>query len=452
MELILTAFLFALLAALIFSFLGVIPGTDETATLAPLTLVVVLWGIHPTAILSWFLAGAVAMQITHTIPTAIAAIPGSTMAAPFIEHCAVLKRLGLPHIAIKKMAAASILGTLVALPVALLVAGLLSPLGDVVKAWAPVIFTLGAILIALFSPTRWVSVFAILPFAFLIYGLQGIAKGSVGHPVFISIFLGIAVGPMVADLVCLLSRETAKPLIRKTGEVLTLAPDIHVPKQILPNPLRFLTRKQRNLICASSSLAAVTFTFSPIGMTILLGEFLTARIREIYQKSTTAVSIMDGITNSTYVAETLIPLIAFGIPLSPTAMGPAAPLFHAPPRFTGLEGSVHNLHNLLRFQDFALYSFLGLAVGILVAYPLTIRYARRLCGWVLQKVSHEALIGTFTGLIVLLAYYEAGMTGVFLSLSIATFGGLLKKYLGVHIGVQYMAFYASPWIVEKIIG
>lgn len=133
---ILTAFLFALLAAFLFSFLGIIPGTDETATLAPLTLVVVLWGIHPTAILSWFLADAVAMQITHTIPTAIAAISGSTMAAPFIEHCAVLKRLGLPHIAIKKMAAASILGSLVALPVALLVAGLLTPLGDMVKAWA----------------------------------------------------------------------------------------------------------------------------------------------------------------------------------------------------------------------------------------------------------------------------------------------------------------------------
>ena len=452
MEIILTACLFAFVSAVLFSLLGVIPGTDETATLAPLTLVIVLWGAHPTAILAWFLAGAVAMQITHTIPTAIAAIPGSTMAAPFIENCAVLKRLGLPHIAIKKMAAASILGSLVALPIALMVARLLSPIGDLVKGHAPLIFTVGALLIAFFSKTRWLSVFAILPFAFFIHGLQGIATSALGHKVFISIFLGIAVGPMVADLVCLLSRETAKPLIRKSQEILTLAPDTRVQKRFFPNPLRFLTRKQRNLIFGSSTLAAFTFTFSPIGMTILLGEFLTARIREVYQKTTTAVSIMDGLTNSTYVAETLIPLIAFGIPLSPTTLGPAFPLFHAPPRFTGIEGSVHNLHNLLGFQDFAVFSLLGLVVGILVAYPLTMHYAWKLCGWVLRRVSHEALVGTFTGLIVLLAYYEAGVTGIFLSLSIAVFGGLLKKYLGVHIGVQYMAFYASPWIVGKIVG
>ena len=45
MELILTALVVALISALIFAFLGVVPGTDETATLAPLTLVVVLWGI-----------------------------------------------------------------------------------------------------------------------------------------------------------------------------------------------------------------------------------------------------------------------------------------------------------------------------------------------------------------------------------------------------------------------
>lgn len=40
---------------------------------------------------------------------------------------------------------------------------------------------------------------------------------------------------------------------------------------------------------------------------------------------------MNGVTESTYIAEAIIPLIAFGIPLSPVALGPASPLFNAPP-------------------------------------------------------------------------------------------------------------------------
>jgi putative tricarboxylic transport membrane protein len=67
-------------------------------------------------------------------------------------------------------------------------------------------------------------------------------------------------------------------------------------------------------------------------------------------------------------------------------------------------------------------------------------------------VSHESLAGTFAGHIVLPACYEAGLTGICRCLTIAAFGGLLKKFLGLHIGVQYMAFYASPWIVGKILG
>jgi len=451
MELVAAAVLAALVAAVLFCFIGIVPGTDETATLAPLTLIVVLWGFHPAVVLAWFMAGVVAMQITHCIPTAIAAIPGSTTAVPFIEHCAVLKRLGLPHVAIKKMAAAAVLGSAIAVPVALAAAKLLSPLGATAKAWAPLIFTIGAVVIAYFSSTRWVSLFAILPFALFIHGLQGIASAATGQRVFISIFLGIAVGPMVADQIVLLSKEAAQPIIRTAREEVKIGPDIQTGKRLFPNPLALLTRRQCTTIAWTSVLASFTFTFSPIGLQILLGESLTARIREVYQKSTSAVSIMNSLANATYIAETLIPLIAFGIPLSPTSLGPAAPLFHAPPRFTALEGSINNLHTLLSYQDFVIFSVLGLATGILVAYPLTMHYAWRLCVWVLKKVSHEALIGTFSGLIVVLAYYEAGVTGILIAMSIATFGGMLKKYLGVHIGVQYMCFYASPWIVQHLV-
>lgn len=452
MEIVGLALIVACVAALLFFFIGVVPGTDETATLAPLTLIVVLWGLHPGVILSWFMAAAVAMQISHCIPTAIAAIPGSTTAVPFVQHCGILKRLGLPHVAIRKMAAGSVLGCAVALPVTLVVARLLSPLGEIVKEWAPVIFTGGAILIAYFSPARWLSIFMILPFALLVHGLQSLATASTGHRLFISIFLGIAVGPIVADGISLLAKASAEPLIRGTKDPLMLGPDMGSKTRLFPNPLRILTRRQRSTICATSALAALTFTFSPIGLTILLGEALTARIKEIYEKSSSAVAIMNSIANATYIAETLIPLIAFGIPLSPTAFGPAAPLFHAPPRFTGLEGHINNLHTMLAFHEFGLFSLVGVVAGIAVAYPLTMRHAWAMCVWVLRNVSHEALLGTFAGLIVLLASYEAGLTGVAISLSIAVFGGMLKRFFGVHIGVQYMAFYASPWIAEKLLG
>ena len=37
------------------------------------------------------------------------------------------------------------------------------------------------------------------------------------------------------------------------------------------------------------------------------------------------LSARNGVTEATYIAEALIPLIAFGLPLSPVAAGPAAP-------------------------------------------------------------------------------------------------------------------------------
>jgi len=46
------------------------------------------------------------------------------------------------------------------------------------------------------------------------------------------------------------------------------------------------------------------------------------------------MAVKNGTTESTYLAETLIPLVAFGLPLSPVAAGPAAALFNAPPVYT----------------------------------------------------------------------------------------------------------------------
>ena len=84
--LIIQAIIVSIIGGIIFSIIGIIPGTDETATMAPITLILVLMGFEPVVIFAWFIAILVAMQITHTIPTAMAALPGSTMAVPMVKN------------------------------------------------------------------------------------------------------------------------------------------------------------------------------------------------------------------------------------------------------------------------------------------------------------------------------------------------------------------------------
>lgn len=87
--LIIQAIIVSIIGGIIFSIIGIIPGTDETATMAPITLILVLMGFEPVVIFAWFIAILVAMQITHTIPTAMAALPGSTMAVPMVAVTSV---------------------------------------------------------------------------------------------------------------------------------------------------------------------------------------------------------------------------------------------------------------------------------------------------------------------------------------------------------------------------
>ena len=88
--LIIQAIIVSIIGGIIFSIIGIIPGTDETATMAPITLILVLMGFEPVVIFAWFIAILVAMQITHTIPTAMAALPGSTMAVPMVENLSLI--------------------------------------------------------------------------------------------------------------------------------------------------------------------------------------------------------------------------------------------------------------------------------------------------------------------------------------------------------------------------
>jgi putative tricarboxylic transport membrane protein len=147
-----------LVGAVVFAAIGLVSGTDETTTLAPLTLLVVLLGVPPEGVFTFFLAAAVAKHMTHAVPTALLGIPGDTMATPLLQDANVLRNLGVPHIALRKMVSGAIIAAFVAVPLAVLFAVLLAPYGAAITKAAPWIFVVAAVAIAWFSAGRWASV------------------------------------------------------------------------------------------------------------------------------------------------------------------------------------------------------------------------------------------------------------------------------------------------------
>ncbi|MDO5716013.1 MAG: tripartite tricarboxylate transporter permease [Tissierellia bacterium] len=446
---ILEAFLAAFVGGLMYSVIGIIPGTDETATMAPITLVLVLLKLPPVVLFSWTMGIIVAMQITHTIPTSMAALPGSTMAVPMVFYSSLAKRLGIPHIGMRKMAAGSLIGSLIAVPVSIVFAYLLAPIGDKINPYIGLIFTIGAVIIAYMSNAKWAAVIALIPYSFLIQGFQRLALESVGKTLFISIFMGITIGPMISELFNVMIPSMRYKQRRNKPNEIWLAPDSKEKMSIYPNPFKLFSKRQRRSIYTTSVVGAAAFTLSPVGTTVLLGELVAGKNKELYEKVTTTLGVQDAVSNATYIGGIIIPLLAFGLPLSPVALGPAAPLFNAPPVFT--VDPVHNLHNYLDVWEYIVFGFIGIFGGTLLAYPMSILKARAWTEKMFKMISHEALIGAFLGLIFMLAFYEAGIIGIIVALCIGLFGGILHNLFEVHTGVQFMAYYASGFIVTSLL-
>ena len=439
MSLILQAILVALIGGILFSIIGVIPGTDETATMAPITLILVLMGFEPVVLFAWFIAIIVAMQITHTVPTAMAALPGSTMAVPMVEHCNTGKMLGIPHITMRKMAAGSIIGSVIGLPIAVCFAQLLAPFSDIISAYSGLIFTVAACIIAYMSKSKWGAVVTLIPFAFLIQGLQRLSVEAVGGTLFTSIFMGITIGPMICELFNALVPANREKNRKDGYKEIWLAPDAKDKLPLFPNPLKIVHKSTVKYIVPCAAVSACTFTFSPVGMTVMLGELVASKKKELFDRVTAAVGVQDAVSNATYLGEFIIPIIAFGLPLSPVALGPDAPLFND-----------INLHDFLSMGDYLIYGFIGIICGAIFAYPIAIKKARSWSEAMFRHISHEALIGAFMGLIFMLAFHEAGLLGILVTLIIGIFGGFLNNYFGIHTGVQFMAYYASGWIVTNL--
>ena len=441
-----------LVGAVVFAAIGLVSGTDETTTLAPLTLLVVLLGVPASGVFTFFLAGAVAKHMTHAVPTALLGIPGDTMATPLMQDANFLRNLGVPHIALRKMVSGAIISAFIAVPAAVLFAVMLAPFGPTITKAAPWIFVAAAVLIAYFSGGRLASVAALVPFVVLIVALQTLtAKYNV--KLSISYFLGIAIGPLVADLFSVISPADRRRMLRDRVRSFQLAPDVKGWSGYFPNPFKVLDRDQKKWTAIASVISSATFVFSPVAMTVVLGELVGSRIKQAYHRMTTVLAARNGVTESTYIAEALIPLIAFGLPLSPVAAGPAAPLFNAPPRFTvdTASGQSHNLHHLLSQWEFRGYGLLSVALAALVSYPFAMNYARRAALFVSRKISHEAIIATFVGLIVVISVWEGQFLGLLVILTMGLVGGLLSRTIGFNAGVQFMGYYTAILTVPALV-
>lgn len=449
---ILIAALMGVIGAVVFSAIGLISGSDETTTLAPLTLLVVLLGVPAAGVFTFFLAGAVAKHMTHAVPTALLGIPGDTMATPLMREANFLRNLGVPHIALRKMISGAVIAALVAVPLAVLFAVLLAPFGSAIKQAAPWVFLAAATTIAYFSAGRWASVLALLPFVLVIIALQTLT-GQHGVKLSVSYFLGIAIGPLIAALFAMLAPAERARMKRNEPRTFSLSPDVKGWGGWFPNPLKVLDRRQAGWTLATATVSSATFVFSPVAMTVILGEVVGARIKHAYHRLTSVITVRNGVTESTYIAEALIPLIAFGLPLSPVAAGPAAPLFNAPPRFTvdTATGQVNNLHNLLSAGEFLAFGLLAVVIAILIAYPFSMNFAHRAASFVSRRISHEAVIATFVGLILVIGLWEGGLLGLLVILTIGLLGGFLYRFIGFNIGVQFMGYYTAVLSLPAIV-
>ncbi|NLZ49966.1 MAG: tripartite tricarboxylate transporter permease [Clostridiales bacterium] len=447
--LILQMILAAFAATIIYTIIGAAPGADETATIAPVILVLVLSGMNAMVILSFFISAIVACKLIDAVPVSIAGIPAGVMSTPMVEHAMLLKKNGLTETSIRKIASGAIVGTLVSVPVSLLLARVIVPFASSIKDYGNLVFFIGAIILALLSKKRWVALASIIPFALLIQGLRylywGVGAVKEGTNVSTSFFLGITIGPVILTLVELLDKEKRDKMQKFGKNRIYLRKEDELKK--VPNPFKILTKKELAYSALASLLGSVTFLLSPVGLTTFFGELLAGRVKDPVEKASLAVSCMEALAQATYIAGILIPLIALGIPLSPVAIGPGNPLFNAPPVYT-LED---NMHHILSNGDIAWATLIGASIACIITYFVTVKYSKQICTFVFKRIPHEALLGVFFSLVLLLAFVDGGwinVAGIFL---IGIVAGTLHR-MGVNYGVLFMILYSAPWISNVLAG
>ncbi|CAM2737607.1 tripartite tricarboxylate transporter permease [Actinomyces slackii] len=436
-------------AVLLYTFIGFIPGTDETSVLAPVTLAIVLAGAPPEVVLAFFISAVVTLNLMNGIPTALVGLPGGVMSAPLMEHSVLLRRKGLASQTIRKMAVGSTIGTLVSIPLSFALAGLLAPVAEPIKAQAPVILAAGAVLLALLGRNRILALLMIIPMAVLFQALPALYRSAgvieADDNINISFFLGITVGPMLITLLELLNAERRAALPHGERTAATLLRSGFESQSLMPAHL--VSRSEGRWSAAMAALSTPLFVLSPVGLTFLLGEASVARMpqEDRVRRAQRAVTVMSSLTHSTYLAGVIIPLVALGIPISGVSAGPAGPLFNAPP----VHDLTSNLHHRLDAPGFIIAVTVGALISVVITYVIAVRWSSQITRFVMRRIPHEAVLALFTSFILLLAYIDAGVPNMFGVLLVGVVCGSLNR-LGVSYGVQFMTLYAAPGIITAL--
>ncbi|MEM0352772.1 MAG: tripartite tricarboxylate transporter permease [Sulfolobales archaeon] len=437
-------------STLLYIFIGILPGTDETATMAPIALTLLLAGLDPLLVLVWFIASIAAFKMADSIPVALAGIPGGVMAVPQVPDALVAKERGLADTILRKGIAASIVGQVVALAVTLSISYYLMPAGEWLRTadvvlgvkvarWFWLVLA-GLAVLALTSRSRYVALISIPSFALLIQGLRGVY----GRPIFVSFFLGITIGPMIFELLSMLHKDLRQAYVRRGMKEVRL---VKIGKISL-NPLKILSRDELLHCSTWSAVTSVLATvMSPVGLTILIGDLLRESSKDKTRGAVLAYTVRDAIKNATYIGGTLIPLLVIGEPTGPMAAGPAAPFFQ---KLDSI-GMTPRDYILSRY-DYAtivLMILLATAVSFSIAYPILVKYSRKLTLAVFKRVPAEALYGLFIAIVIMLSYYDAKIAGIFGTLVVSLVSGALWK-LGVSLGVLFMTLVAAPTLVSLL--
>ncbi|MGX7024355.1 tripartite tricarboxylate transporter permease [Vagococcus hydrophili] len=429
------------LAVILYSFIGLIPGTDETSVLMPVTLALILGGIHPLVVLAFFIAACVSLNLMNAIPTLIAGLPGGVLSAPMIEHSLIIKKHGRTSAVIKKIARASIIGVLVSLSLSILIANLIAPFASTITSYASWLFIGGAIFLSLLSSAKILSMISIVPLAMLFQSIRHLYWETGAVPldknITTSFFLGITVAPLMLSLLSLLQKKELDKVTTTTKKEITL-PTIKKSKQPL-------SKKERLSAGFSTAIANFLFVLSPVGLILLIGETVGKKEKDELKRAELTVTTMNALAQGTYISGLLISIVAIGIPLAPTAIGPGAAFFESPPVFK-IGATITQAYS----QSELITAFVvGSLVALVLVYFIATKLSEKLTAFVLTKIPHESLLALFIGLVFLLAYIDAGLINIFGVLLIGVICGTLNR-LGVSYGVQFMSLYAAPFIIQII--
>lgn len=450
LALFLYATILSIISTLIYIVIGILPGTDETATMAPVALALLMAGLDPLLVLAWFIAAIIAFKITDAIPVALAGIPGGVMAVPQVPDALVAKERGYSDTLLRKGNSAALIASILTLLFTLAVAWLLLPVGDWLRTTDKIagvsvarwfwILLAGVIILAATSRNKWLALATIPVFAILVQGLRSVY----GKPVAVSLFLGITIGPVIVELFQALNRDLRRSIARRGLKEVRLAR----VGRISLNPLKNLSREElANVLIWSPITSVLAIVMSPVGLTTLIGDILRESKRDRLEGSLLAYTTREGIKLGTYIGGTLIPLIVIGSPTGPMSAGPAAPFFQ---QIDSIKAKPYEyILSHYSYLDITILLLYSAVVSLLITYPLIVKYSREITLYVFRKISAESLYGLFIAIALVLAYYDSGVTGIFGMLLTALISGALVRQ-GVSIGVLFMTLVGAPTIVSLL--